>query len=93
MSSKSLKPLPKGENMREKLASLFDAPHLDEDARGSLLSTLAQTPAYELAAQLRRTSHMLDGFIQAAEKVDLSLYCILSEADSKARAMLARLEA
>jgi hypothetical protein len=36
---------------------------------------------------------MLDGFIQAAEKVDWILYCILSEADTKARAMLARLEA
>jgi hypothetical protein len=81
------------ENVRERLAPLFDAPHLNEDARESLLSTLAQTPADELVGQLRRASFMLNGYIMAAEKVDWTLYCILSEADEKARAMLARLEA
>jgi hypothetical protein len=77
----------------EKPAPLFDAPHLDEDGRECLLSTLAQTPADELAEELRRASHMLDGFTQAAEKVDWTLYCLLSEADTKARAILTPLEA
>ncbi len=81
------------ENVREKLAPLFDAPHLDDDARQSLLSTLAEIPADELADQLRRTSHILHGFLMAAEKVDWTLYCVLSEADTKARAMLRALEA
>ena len=81
------------ENVREKLAPLFDAPHLSDDARESLLSTYAATPADELAGELRRASHMLNGYIIAAEKVDSTLYCLLSEADEKARAMLARLEA
>ena len=81
------------ENAREKLAPLFDAPHLNDDERECLLSTLAETPADELVEELRRASHMLNGYIMAAEKVDSTLYCLLSEADEKARAMLARLEA
>ncbi len=81
------------ENVREKLAPLFDAPHLTDDEQDSLLSTLAEIPANELAEQPRRASQMLDGFIMAAEKVDWTLYCILSESDTKARAMSARLEA
>jgi hypothetical protein len=37
------------ENVREKLAPLFDAPHLNDDEQDSLLSTLAEIPADELA--------------------------------------------
>jgi hypothetical protein len=82
------------ENVRAKLAPLFDdVPHLGADARESLLSTLAEIPADELADQLRRTVHVLDGFTTAAEKMDLATYCVLSDADEKARRMLAVLEA
>jgi hypothetical protein len=81
------------ENVREKLAPLFDAPHLSCDERECLLSSYEDTPAEQLKDELRRASYMLDGFIMAAEKVDWTLYCILSEADTKARKMLARLEA
>ena len=75
------------ENVREKLAPLFDAPHLNDDERECLQSTLAQTPADELAGQLRRTSHILVCYIIAAEKVDWTLYCVLSEAEALLRAV------
>jgi hypothetical protein len=80
------------ENVSAKLAPLFDAPHLDEDARESLMTTLGDIPARELADQLHRTVHVLDGFVTAAEEMDLATYCLLSEAEEKARAMLERLE-
>ena len=80
------------ENVSAKLAPLFDAPHLGEDARGSLLSTLAEVPVDELRDQLQRTVHVLDGFVTAAEQMDLATYCVLSEAQQKAGAMLERLE-
>jgi hypothetical protein len=80
------------ENVRAKLAPLFDAPHLGEDARESLLSTLDDIPADELVEQLDRTVHVLDGLTTAAEEIDLATYCVLSEAQEKARAMLAQFE-
>ena len=80
------------ENVRAKLAPLFDAPHLGEDARESLLSTLSDIPADELRNQLQRTVRVLDGFVTAAEEMDLATYCLLSEAQEKAQAMLERLE-
>ena len=56
------------ENVREKLAPLFDAPHLNCDERECLLNSYADTPADELKDQLRRASYMLDGFIYGRRK-------------------------
>ena len=78
--------------VRERLEPMFDAAYLGDDARRALLDTLADIPADELADELRRASHILDGYIMAAEKVNWALYCILSDADTKTRAMLAQLE-
>jgi hypothetical protein len=64
--------------VRAKLAPLYEGPHLDEDARGSLLSTLAEIPADELRDQLQRTVHVLDGLVTAAEQMDLATYCLCS---------------
>ena len=80
------------EDVRTRLAPLYEEPHLDKDARDSLLSTLAEIPADELRDQLQRTVHVLDGFVTAAEEMDLATYCLLSEAQEKAQAMLERLE-
>jgi hypothetical protein len=78
--------------VRAKLAPLYDAPHLSEDVRESLLSTLEDIPADQLVGQLHRTVHVLDGYATAAEEMDLATYCLLSEAEEKAQAMLERLE-
>jgi hypothetical protein len=78
--------------VRTRLAPLYEGTHLDEDARGSLLSTLAEVPVDELRDQLQRTVHVLDAFVTAAEQMDLATFCVLSEAEGKARAMLERLE-
>ena len=80
------------EDVRAKLAPLYDAPHLTDDARESLMTTLGDIPARELADQLHRTVHVLDGLTTAAEQMDLATYCVLSEAQQKAGAMLAQLE-
>ena len=80
------------EDVRTRLAPLYEEPHLDEDARESLLSTLAEIPADELRDQLQRTVHVLDAYTTAAEEMDRATYCLLSEAEEKARAMLERLE-
>jgi hypothetical protein len=61
--------------VRTRLAPLYDAPHLSEDARESLLSTLGDIPANELADQLQRTVHVLDGFVTVAEQMDLATFC------------------
>ena len=74
------------------LADLFEGPHLGEDARSSKLATLAEVPTDELAAQLRRTVHVLEAFAQAAEEMDVATYVILCDADERAREALKRLE-
>jgi hypothetical protein len=56
------------------LAALFEGPHRDKDARSSKLVTLAEVPTDELAAQLRRTVHVLEAFAQAAEDMDVATY-------------------
>jgi hypothetical protein len=78
--------------VRERLEPMFDAPYLGDDARRALLDTLADIPADELAEQLHRTVHVLNAYTTAAEEMDLATYCLLSEAEEKAQAMLAQLE-
>ena len=79
--------------MKTKLADLFEGPHLDEDARSSILASFPDVPAEELVAQLHRSVHVLTCFTDAAESMDVMTYLLLSDADMRAREALRRLEA